>query len=118
VYEELIRRAEVVLRSGRSVILDASFRGRVQRTAARELAERVGCECLFVEASAAPEVCRSRLRERARSPSVSDGRIDIFDAFMKQFEVIDELPAGQHSRIDTGGSQDQTRAQIARLLRG
>jgi predicted kinase len=39
-YDELFRRAEVVLDSGRGVILDATFRDRLLRLRARELARR------------------------------------------------------------------------------
>ena len=39
VYAELLRRADVVLASGRPAVLDASFRSAAHRRAARELAK-------------------------------------------------------------------------------
>ncbi|MET0386303.1 MAG: AAA family ATPase, partial [Polyangiales bacterium] len=116
VYDELRRRAEVVLGSGRSVILDASFRERAQRTAAVALAQRLGVACLFVECVADPDVCRARLRERAHGPSVSDGRLDIFDDFVRSFEPLSELASEQHVRLDTGGSSADTLAEIRRVV--
>jgi len=117
VYGELLRRAEVVLKSGRSMILDASFRSQQQRTAARELAERLDCSCTFIECVADPHVCRARLRERARGPSVSDGRLDIFDAFMRDFEPFSELPPQQHVRIDTQRDFADTEARLRTIAR-
>jgi len=117
VYRELFRRAEVVLKSGRSIVLDASFRARQQRTAARELADRLDCSCVFIECVADPEVCRERLRERARGPSVSDGRLDIFDAFMRSFEPFSELLPKQHVRVDTQRDFANTEARLRTIAR-
>jgi hypothetical protein len=100
VYAEVMRRAAVVLASGRPVILDASFRSASMRAAARELARRHGVPFRFVECRADPEVCRARVVGRARG--VSDGRIEIFDAFRARFEPPDELDRSEHVVIDTG----------------
>jgi len=101
VYDEVFRRAGVVLESGRSVIVEASFRSRALRARARALAQRYGVPFRLVECRASPEVCRERLRERARTTSVSDGRLEIFDDFVARWQVIDELPAQEHLVIDT-----------------
>ena len=103
VYAEVFRRAAVVLESGRSVIVEASFRSRALRARARELAARHGVPFRLVECRASPEICRQRLRERARGASVSDGRLEIFDDFVARWEPIDELPAPEHIVIDTAG---------------
>lgn len=103
VYAEVFRRAAVVLASGRSVIVEASFRSRALRARARELAARHGVPFRLVECHAEPAVCRARLRERARQASVSDGRLEIFDDFVARWEPVDELPAGEHLVIDTTG---------------
>lgn len=65
VYRKLNERARAVLESGRSVILDASFRSRRSRAAVRDLAESCGASFLFVECRADPEICLARLEERA-----------------------------------------------------
>lgn len=101
VYREMLRRAEVILRSGRSVILDASYRERSQREAAAALAAALGYDFTFVECVAPPEVCKQRLEQRARGASVSDGRAEIFDAFVRSFEAVAELDSSQHVRVDT-----------------
>ena len=101
VYDEVFRRAEVVLQSGRPVVVDASFRSRALRERARAAAERRGVAFRFVECRADHEVCRARLRERARSRSVSDGRVEIFDAFVAKWEPVEELPPHDHLVLDT-----------------
>lgn len=117
VYAEAFRRAAVVLGSGRPVIVEASFRSRALRARARELAARHGVPFRLVECRAAPEICRERLRERARGASVSDGRLEIFDDFMARWEPIDELPAPEHIVIDTAGPLADTLVVLRNALR-
>lgn len=104
VYAEVLRRARVVLASGRPVVVDASFRSQAHRRAARELARAHGAPFLFVECRVDRQVAMSRLEARARGPAVSDGRTAIFDAFAAQFEPVTELGEGEHLVLDT--SQD------------
>jgi aminoglycoside phosphotransferase family enzyme/predicted kinase len=119
VYTELLRRAQVVLESGRSVILDASFRLRSERADARAVAQRCETDFVFIECKTSPEVCRARLRERAKAaPSASDGRLDIFDAFMRSYEPVTELPRNEYWEFDTSCSREQTAAQLSAVLRG
>lgn len=116
VYAELLRRAGVVLSSGRSVVIDASFRAREDRRAARELARTHGAKFCLIECRCPREVTLQRLHQRAQAPSISDGRVDIFDAFAKSFEPIEELEPGEHIVIETTGSvADSVRALLASL---
>ncbi|MEM7584507.1 MAG: AAA family ATPase [Acidobacteriota bacterium] len=100
-YDELWRRADAVLASGRSVIIDASFRSRAKRLAARELARRHDVPFLFVECQVDQAVCRWRLHQRARSASTSDGRLEIFDDFVASWERVDELAESEHQVLET-----------------
>jgi predicted kinase len=115
VYRELERRAEVVLRSGRSVVLDASFRERAQRAGLAALAARVGCALTFLECQAPLPLCRERLRKRAQGPSASDGRDEIFDAFVRSYEPVDELAPEQHVRLDTSRDKAEVDAELRAL---
>jgi aminoglycoside phosphotransferase family enzyme/predicted kinase len=117
VYAELLRCAEVVLASGRSVVLDASFRERAQRRAARELAARHRVAFTFVETHAPEALLRARLAERAKSPSLSDGRLEVFDAFRARYQPVEELQAFEHVRIDTSQPLRADHARLARLVR-
>jgi aminoglycoside phosphotransferase family enzyme/predicted kinase len=114
VYDEVLRRAAVVLASGRPVVLDASFRSAEMRQRARELATRFGVPFLLVECRATPEVCRQRLVARAGAPTVSDGRLAIFDAFAARFEPVQELPPSEHVVLDTTVPRSDLLAQLAR----
>jgi diguanylate cyclase (GGDEF)-like protein len=106
VYAEVLRRAEVVLQSGRSVIVDASFRSAATRNAVRDLAKKHGVPFLFVECRVDPEVARARLVRRKLAESVSDGRVDIFDAFRESFEVTTDVLPAEHVVLDTSGPSE------------
>jgi len=122
VYAELLRLASVVLASGRSAIVDASFRSVSMRRSASDLARTLGVPFRFVECRAPPEACRSRLEARAGTSGPSDGRLEIFDDFAARFEAVDELPAAEHLVLDTtrplAESLDAVRAQVATWPRG
>jgi len=104
VYEEAFRRARLVLRSGRPVVIDASFRTSAYRDVARELARGEGVPFLFVECRASSDLIRERLALRDREPSVSDARAEFLDDFATAWEPVDELERFEHIVIDTSGS--------------
>ena len=116
VYDEILRRAGVVLDSGRTVILDASFRSRAMRQKARELARARGLPFFFVECRAPHEVCRERLRQREREGSISDGRLAIFDDFVKSWEPVVELSPSEHIVLDTSGSLEASVRELEKRL--
>lgn len=116
VYAEVLRRADVVLRSGRPVVLDASFRSPEMRRAARELAARRGVPFRFVECRAPAALCRERLVQRAREEHVSDGRLEVFDAFAARYEPPDELSRGELVVLDTSRPEGETLANLRARL--
>lgn len=101
VYEELMRLCRVVLRSGRSVVLDATFSSRQSRSMARAAASDLAVPFCFIECRVADDVARARLRERASGRSVSDGRLEIYDELKARYEAVTELDAGEHFVADT-----------------
>jgi uncharacterized protein len=101
VYDELCRRARVVLGSGRPVVVEASFRTAAQRAKVRALAREHKVPFYFVECRAPAEVCKDRLVERAKGLSVSDGRLEIVEAFARSFEAVTELATSEHLTLDT-----------------
>ncbi len=116
VYREVLRRAGVVLASGRPVVVDASFRSQAMRQAVRDLARDHGVPFRFVECRADAAVCRARLVERERTGGVSDGRLEIFDAFRARFEPVTEVPSPEHVIVDTSRLlEDSIAALRARL---
>jgi hypothetical protein len=116
VYAELLRRAEVVLRSGRPVILDASFRRAAHREAARALARRLGVPFRFGHCQAPLPVLRARLTRRAEGRSVSDGRQEILEDFVASWEPCEELDAAEWVALDTRGDADAAARRLAERL--
>jgi aminoglycoside phosphotransferase family enzyme/predicted kinase len=114
VYAELLRRAEVLLRSGRTVVIDASFRSSTARAAACQLAARCAVPFTLIECRVPDELARARLAERALAPSESDGRAQIFDDFARRYEPIVELAKAEHVVLDTSGSAEESLAALRR----
>lgn len=112
VYAEVLRRADVVLASGRPVVLDASFGSRDMRQAAQDLACRHNVAFRFIECRADPSVCRSRLAARAGAHGVSDGRLEIFDAFCARVEPVVELSPDDHIVLDTTRPLEESIAAV------
>lgn len=100
-FDEVFRRAAVVLRSGRGVILDATFRQRDLRRRARDLAAEHGRPFLFVEATCDEATLRARLRRRAAGPSVSDATEPLLARLREEFEPVTELDPAQHLVLRT-----------------
>ena len=113
VYDEVMRRASVVLASGRPVILDASFRSPKMRLSAQAVAKNLGAPFHFIECRAPASVCKARLADRETRPgTVSDGRLAIFDDFLKEWQPVTELPPAEHSVVDTSRPESETHAEV------
>ncbi len=116
VYDELFRRAGIVLRSGRPVVIDASFRSASLRQAARDLAKAHGVPFRFVECRATRPICEERLAARAQQRTVSDGRLAIFDEFCARYEPVGELPPDEHLVLDTTTPINESLETLRRSL--
>ncbi|MGB5265627.1 MAG: AAA family ATPase [Polyangiales bacterium] len=113
VYRELLRLADMVLSSGRPVVVDASFRTAAMREAARGLAQQHEVPFMLVECRAPRAMILDRLAARETGgPHESDARTDLLDEFEKRFEPIDELPPSEHLRLDTSQSVDEIRGLL------
>lgn len=115
-YRELLRRAGVVLDSGRAVVLDASFRSAAWRAEARALARARGVPFTFVECRAPEALCRERLRARKDQATVSDAREDLYDSFARKYEPVQELAAEEHLVLDTSQPLEECVAALRRAL--
>ncbi len=90
VYAELIERARRHLALNRSVVLDATFLTRRQRSLAQALAAAAGVPLLTVHVDAPETVVRERLA--ARGPgAASDARWDTYLAQRDRFEPLDDV---------------------------
>jgi predicted kinase len=117
VYEELWRLSDVIISSGRPVVLDASFRTAAMRATARRLAKRHGVPFLLVECSAPRELILERLAARDKvGPHESDARADVLEAFEQRFEPMDELPPSEHFRLDTSRPREEAREELEAIF--
>ena len=107
VYQTLAERALPVLRSGRPVILDASFRSPALRAHARRVAQRVGVPVRFIACTAPRSVLEARLKAREHESNlVSDARGPLLDPFLARYSA----PTGDDVlTIDTSASLDLDR---------
>lgn len=101
VYAEILRRAAVVLDSGRPAIVDASFRSQAHRQALAALAHARGIACVFIECHVPREVAMARLSEREQEATTSDGRRAIYDDFAASYEPVGPLSGARRLRVDT-----------------
>ncbi|HLE60311.1 MAG TPA: AAA family ATPase, partial [Thermoanaerobaculaceae bacterium] len=91
-YAAMLERAAPLLRLGHSVILDGCFIRRSQRRNARKLARRLGVPFLLLECRTSEEVIRDRLQRRVQKAGVvSDGRWEIYNGQMAEFERPEEI---------------------------
>lgn len=107
VYESLIENTCLVLASGRSVIAEASFGKRALRKRFAALAEEFGAELIFIECRVSDTVARERLIKRSRKKSVSDGRLEILDAFVRAYEPIEPGEFERLLVLDTERSEEE-----------
>jgi aminoglycoside phosphotransferase family enzyme/predicted kinase len=100
-YDVIYQRAESASRTHPVVLLDANFRTRDERSAAREAAGRCGVRLVVVETSAAESVVRARLEKRVADPdATSDADLAVYGKLKDEFESPDDDEADRVVRID------------------
>ena len=80
-----MRRGQVFLSAGYSVIMDATFLHDDSRNRALSAAGKVGAPVLFVFADCPERIVKSRLRRRAIEHSFSDANFDVYRAMKSRF---------------------------------
>jgi predicted kinase len=111
-YDEVFRRAAAVLDSGRSVVLDATFRTPLDRQRARQLASARGARFCFVDVSCDEAVLRQRLRARAGGPAESDADEHVLDQLRGQFVPPHELGPDERLAWRSDGSEQDLVAAV------
>ncbi len=100
VYEELLKRGRDMLRTGESVIMDATWASSTWRERARELAAEFNCGIVEIRCVAPKAEIQQRLIEREElSASNSDANWAVAEQIDKSFDPWDEA-----STVDTSGS--------------
>jgi hypothetical protein len=116
-YRVMVERAEALLATGASVVLDGCFTLRSQRESAIDLARRSGVPLLVLECQAPESVVRERLEGRAnKGRAVSDGRWEIYHRQAATFEPPTEIPAGCHVVLDRSHPVEEHMAALAELM--
>ena len=100
-YGKLLLLAHEEIERGRSVILDATFSRKDQRREVLRLVEDRDADIVFVECRCREVVIRQHLRNRKKSPAISDARLKHLEEFKSRFEALDEIPAGNKIIVNT-----------------
>ncbi|MEE9542453.1 MAG: AAA family ATPase, partial [Thermodesulfobacteriota bacterium] len=96
-YAAILERAEKLLASGRSVILDATFSKNHQRKTAKKIALKTNAEFHIIECTLNEDAIKTRLEKRNKTKTVSDANFNIYLKQKARFEPIKE----EHLKIDT-----------------
>ncbi len=92
--QRLFGHAELALRSGYVVILDATFLAAAARRQARELATRLGANFALLHFEASAETLRQRVRRRnARGDDASDADLAVLEAQLRDAQPLDDAEA-------------------------
>ena len=113
-YRSLLDDTVSALRSGRSVVVDATFTRREQRTPFVDAAARLGVPFVLCHLQADERAVRERLAARAADPrAVSDAGWEVYLRARASFEPPDELPAEGVLALRSAGT---TREELAALV--
>jgi len=116
-YEAMLRSARALLKSGRGVILDATFKRRADRQKVSAMSSEIGVPVLFVECTAPLAEIRKRLAAREQSlHEVSDANWGIFIKQQAEFEPLTEMACENHIVVDTTSGLQQVLVAIEHAL--
>lgn len=113
-YDELFRRAEVFLKSGERVILDATFPSEDSRNRCRELAARLKVPARLVFVHHPEAVALRRLTRRRKTETFSDANVKVYRAMKERFI----FPKGEEEviKINTAKPLKESLSKIERAL--
>ncbi|MBN1548118.1 MAG: AAA family ATPase [Syntrophaceae bacterium] len=118
VYGKALEKAASILGLGKSVIIDASYKKKEHRLAARDLAADLKADFFIVECVCPDSCARSRLETRMKVlGEASDGRPQIYDAQQKDFDAVVEFPPSVHLKLDTDGHIKDTVDMALRYIK-
>ncbi len=109
VYNQLIRQAELLLESGESVILDASWVDAAWRDAARVVADHTGSNLVELRCDAKPEEADRRIvRRLSENTDASDATPEVRAAMSRSMD-----PWVPSAVIDTSGTEPEEAIALA-----
>jgi len=116
-YQTMCARARDWLQAGCTVLLDATFRTKRDREAARRLADDLGVPFLLVECRCDPETARERIRQRQQTGGdPSDADVSVFERQQERFEPPEDIPESRRITVQTEESPQENCRQIVSRL--
>jgi predicted kinase len=116
-YQNLFEKARNNLESGKSVILDASFKKQADRQTARDLARITQADFLFIECQCSDEEIKKRMARRAREKGdPSDGRWELLAEQKKNYDPVEGFDSDLILFLNTERPLEECLAQIFRHL--
>lgn len=107
-YAALQEASGASLRSGRSVVVDATFSKQEYRAPFLELARELGVPWLLVQVSAPEALVRSRMEERARDVhEASEADLAVYLRARAAFEEPHELDAQHRIHVESGSFEPE-----------
>jgi aminoglycoside phosphotransferase family enzyme/predicted kinase len=100
-YGKLLLLAQDEIEKGYSVILDATYSSRHQRSEVLRLAKDMDANLMFVECICPEAILKERLMSREATSSVSDARLRHLEQIKARFEPLDEVRDKMHIDVDT-----------------
>ncbi len=100
-YDAMLTEAGKLLKEGKAVVMDASFRKQAEREAARALARRHKARFLLVECRCSEEEIKCRLAKRLLEGSVSDGRWEVYLRQKTDADPVSGVPPLERLILDT-----------------
>lgn len=118
-YAGLLARSVAPARSGRTVLLDATYERQDLRAEARAFAREQGFEAWLVHVRCDPQLARKRLQRRqAEGGDPSEAGPELLAPSLTRFEPPDEWPADRRAVVDTGRADWRGQLHASSLLRG
>ncbi|PSP55014.1 kinase [Halobacteriales archaeon QS_1_67_19] len=106
VYGEMFDRAQGTVESGRSVVLDGTFKDTGYRNRAVELSEALDADFELVKVECAEDVVRNRIR--SRQDDASDADFEVYTMYRDSFDPISR----DHLTVDNSAGLDETVRQV------
>jgi predicted kinase len=108
-YEALTSEALGQLESKEGVVLDATYSSYEHRDSLRNAFHDENHGYCFIEMTASDETIQERLRVRdGKQRSISDARLEDFDALSNRYDAPDDLEDAMHIRVSTEGPLEST----------
>jgi aminoglycoside phosphotransferase family enzyme/predicted kinase len=115
-YDEMCRQAESLLTADLPVVVDGCFKRQSERLAVIETAERVGADVIFLQSTCEPDEQRRRLEKRQQTETRSDGRIDLIEPQLRDFDPPPPDHAHLFHTLPTGTTHEEAYARLEEFL--